>query len=93
MNTGKRIHDEAVRTYRLATVVTVRCCHCRRFRITGPLGDVRDAYLEHRRDRHPDLPAPRARAKLKAGAWQTGSKHLDDNIRAARLVGAGRNAR
>lgn len=89
--TGKQKHDEAAIAYRLAQPCLVVCAYCDA-RFEGPLAETRAQYLEHRRTQHPELPQPRQRIKTRAGSWQIGTKHIDDNIAAARKVGAGRNA-
>lgn len=89
--TGKQKHDEAVTAYRLSQPCTVVCAYCDQ-RFEGTLAETRELYREHRHTAHPELPAPRKRIKLKAGGWQMGDKHIDDNVAAARKVGAGRGA-
>lgn len=89
--TGKQVHDQAVTAYRLSQPCPVVCAYCGQ-RFEGTLAQTREQYRAHRRTQHSDLPQPRQRIKTRAGSWQIGTKHIDDNIAAARKVGAGRNA-
>lgn len=89
--TGKQKHDQETTAWRLSQPCPVVCAYCG-WRAEGPLEQTRAEYTAHRRDQHPELPAPRKRIKLKAGAWQMGDKRIDDNVAAARKVGAGRGA-
>jgi hypothetical protein len=89
--TGKQQHDETVRAYRLSQPCPVVCAYCGQ-RFEGTLAETRAQYHTHRYTQHSELPAPRKRIKTRVGSWQIGVKHIDDNIAAARKVGAGRNA-
>jgi len=78
----QRILDE-----RDAVTVTTRCAWCGWTR-TGTLRVVRAAHSEHRATKHPDIPVPARRKRLRPFRQFQSEKNLDDNIANARAQGA-----
>lgn len=80
--------QERFRQERDAQIVTQSCAWCPDWSETGPLGEVRELFLAHRLEEHPEV-VPKARFSKRRGAPRTGSSStLDQNINRARTHGA-----
>lgn len=69
-----------------AYVVTTSCLFCADFEMTGPVGEVSEAYAQHRAEAHPEV-KPKPRRQRRKHQFSS-HRNLDDNIAAAREQGA-----
>jgi hypothetical protein len=80
--------EQARQAEREQVVVTSACSWCRKWTLTGPVVETRQAYLEHLAAEHPEVKLPRRTRRHRPFRQFNSGTNIDDNIANARREGA-----